>query len=157
MTPLPRFAARTAVTTAALALLAPAVALPSQASPAGDSLVINEAYTNGGSANAVYTHKFVELYNPTDQPISLDGWSLQYRSAAGTAATQGTVALSGTVPAKGHFLVSGGSNGTAGAALPQADLVAGGAFNPAGTKGTIVLARQAGTVTDLPVGSVVTG
>ena len=45
MTPLPRFAARTAVTTAALALLAPAVALPSQASPAGDSLVINEAYT----------------------------------------------------------------------------------------------------------------
>ncbi|MCF8559969.1 ExeM/NucH family extracellular endonuclease [Micrococcus yunnanensis] len=157
MTPLPRFAARTAVTTAALALLAPAVALPSQASPAGDSLVINEAYTNGGSANAVYTHKFVELYNPTDQPINLDGWSLQYRSAAGTAATQGTVALSGTVPAKGHFLVSGGSNGTAGAALPQADLVAGGAFNPAGTKGTIVLARQAGTVTDLPVGSVVTG
>ena len=98
----------------------------------------------------------MELYNPTDQPISLDGWSLQYRSATGTSSPNNTVALSGVIPAKGHFLISGGSNGTTGAALPEADLVAGGSFNPAGTKGTIVLADQAGTVTGLPVGSVLT-
>ena len=148
---------RSAATAAALTLLAPAVlSAPAQASPAGDALVINEAYTNGGSANAVFTHKFVELYNPTDQPISLDGWSLQYRSATGTAAPNGTVQLSGVVPARGHFLISGGSNGTSGVALPEADLVAGGAFNPAGTKGTIVLADQAGTLTGLPTGSVLT-
>ncbi|MGC5049252.1 ExeM/NucH family extracellular endonuclease [Micrococcus porci] len=146
---------RTAATLAAATLLAPAVlALPAQASPAGDSLVINEAYTNGGSAGALFTHKFVELYNPTDQPISLDGWSLQYRSATGTTAPSTTVALSGTVPAKGHFLIQGGSNGTTGAALPTPDLAT--SFNPAGTKGTIVLADQAGTVAGLPTGSVVT-
>ena len=75
-----RTIARTAGTLAALGLLAPAVTVQATAAPAGDGLVINEAYTNGGSANAKFTHKFVELYNPTDKPISLDGWSLQYLS-----------------------------------------------------------------------------
>lgn len=149
---------RPAVALAALTLLAPAVvAGPAHAAPTGDGLVINEVYTNGGSANAVFTHKFVELYNPTDTPISLDGWSLQYRSATGTAAPNGVVALSGTVPAKGHFLIQGGSNGTTGAALPRPDLNAGGAFNPAGARGTVILSDQAGALTALPVGSVTTG
>lgn len=149
---------RPAVALAALTLLAPAVvAGPAHAAPTGDGIVINEVYTNGGSANAVFTHKFVELYNPTDTPISLDGWSLQYRSATGTAAPNGVVALSGTVPAKGHFLIQGGSNGTTGAALPTPDLNAGGAFNPAGARGTVVLSDQAGALTALPVGSVTTG
>ncbi|WIK82185.1 ExeM/NucH family extracellular endonuclease [Micrococcus lylae] len=147
---------RTAGAAAALALLSPAVALPAQASPAGDTLVINEAYTNGGSANAVFTHKFVELYNPTDAPISLDGWSLQYRSATGTGAPNGSVALSGTVPAKGTFLVQGGSNGSNGAELPTPDLVAGG-LNPAGVSGTLVLSNQAERLPALATGSVVTG
>ena len=146
---------RPAAVFAALTLLAPAVvAGPAMASPSGDSLVINEAYTNGGSANAVYTDKFVELYNPTDEPISLEGWSLQYRSGTGTGAANNTVALSGVVPAHGYFLIQGGSNGTSGEALPTPDLNAGGSFNPAGTKGTIVLADQAGTLAGLPVGSV---
>ena len=35
-------------------------------------MIINEAYLNGGSANATYKNKFVELYNPTSADISLD-------------------------------------------------------------------------------------
>ena len=40
----------------AAALLAAPLTVPVHAAPDGANVVINEAYTNGGSANAVYTH-----------------------------------------------------------------------------------------------------
>ena len=58
-----------------------------QATPAGDNVVISEVYGGGGNSGATYTHDFIELYNPTGSAISLTGWSVQYRSAAGTAAS----------------------------------------------------------------------
>ncbi|GLB68800.1 ExeM/NucH family extracellular endonuclease [Arthrobacter mangrovi] len=133
----------------------PATAAPaaSAAQAAAGAVVINEAYVNGGSANAPYTHKFVELFNPGDAPVTLDGMSLQYRSSGGTSAPTGVVALKGTIPANGYFLVQGGSNGGTGAALPEADQ-ASGALNPSGSSGTIVLAGQATALTGLATGSV---
>ena len=59
-------------------------AAPAQANPGGTALVISEVYGGGGNASATYTHDFVELYNPTNAPISLAGMSLQYRSTAST-------------------------------------------------------------------------
>jgi 5'-nucleotidase len=137
-----------------LAPLVPATAAsssPSHGAAAvdGANLVIDEAYLKGGSANAPFTHKFVELYNPTGAAISLAGWSLQYRAAT-SSAVSGVGALAGTVPAGGSFLVQLGSNGTTGAALPEADAVLG--LNPSGTTGTLVLADQAAGVT-LPSGA----
>ncbi|WP_417219678.1 ExeM/NucH family extracellular endonuclease [Arthrobacter sp.] len=134
-------------------IAASAAAGPAMAAPAADGggIVINEAYLSGGSANAVYQDKFVELYNGSASPVTLDGWTLQYRSATGTAATNTSVALSGTVPAHGHFLVGGGSNGGNGAELPAPDLAT--SFNPSGSQGTIVLSNQADRLT-LPTGSV---
>ena len=135
-------------------------ALPAAAAPAATAaqtaagaVVINEAYVNGGSTNAPYTHKFVELFNPGDAPVTLDGMSLQYRSSGGTSAPTGVVALKGTIPANGYFLVQGGSNGGTGAALPEADQ-ASGTLNPSGSSGTIVLAGQATALTGLATGSV---
>ncbi|KFD43805.1 hypothetical protein IU11_08160 [Cellulosimicrobium sp. MM] len=66
-----------------------AAATAASAAPDGSGLVINEAYLSGGSANAPYTHKFVELYNPTQAAIDLSGMSLQYRSATSTGAFTG--------------------------------------------------------------------
>lgn len=60
-------------------------------------VIINEAYLNGGSANATYKNKYVELYNPTSADINLSGWSLQYRSATGKVAPTGLAPLSGTI------------------------------------------------------------
>ncbi|MFC4398029.1 ExeM/NucH family extracellular endonuclease [Arthrobacter sedimenti] len=116
-------------------------------------VVINEAYLSGGSSGAAYKNKFVELYNTSDAPVSLDGWSVQYRSGSGTAAPSGVAALAGSIPAKGYYLVQGGSNGANGADLPKPDLVAS-ALNFAGASGTIVLAKQP-TAVGLPTGSVV--
>jgi 5'-nucleotidase len=126
---------------------------PASANPAGTGLVISEAYLNGGSAGATYTHKYVELYNPTDADIPLTGLSLQYRSATNTAA--GTpFALSGTVPANGYFTVVGGTNGADGTAVPGGDQTVG--INPSGNSGTIFLATgTAGVNPTATPGSVV--
>ena len=133
----------------------PAAALEVSPAAAGTSpVVINEAYLSGGSAGAAYKNKFIELYNTSDAPVALDGWSVQYRSATGTTAPSSTVPLTGTVPAKGFYLLKGGSNGTVGLDLPAADITATG-FNPAGAGGTIVLAKQATALNPLATGSVV--
>ena len=56
------------------------IAAPASADVSGTGVVINEAYLSGGSAGAAFTNKFIELYNPTAAPVTLDGLSLQYRS-----------------------------------------------------------------------------
>src|SRR6478752_9306188 len=139
-------------------IAAPLAAVPAAAevsAAAGTSpVVINEAYLSGGSSGAAFKNKFVELYNSSDAPVPLEGWSLQYRSAPGTGAPSSVAALAGSIPAKGYYLLKGGSNGTAGADLPAADATATG-FNPAGGGGTIVLAKQATALNPLPTGSVI--
>src|SRR5690606_8041628 len=117
-------------------ILTPLLAVtPAVAAPDGSDVVINELYARGGSANQPYTHKFVELYNPTDAAIPLDGMTLQYKSATGANfSVQAT--LSGSIPAGGFYLVQGGSNGENGVALPEADLVAA-SLNPSGTNGVV--------------------
>src|SRR5690606_35904549 len=92
------------------------------AAPDASGLVISEAYGGGGNNGAVYTHDFIELHNPTDQPISVDGMSVQYRAAGGTGAGQVTP-LSGSVPAGGHYLIqqAQGAGGTT--PLPTPDAV----------------------------------
>ncbi|MGO2111992.1 MAG: lamin tail domain-containing protein, partial [Pseudoclavibacter sp.] len=128
--------AAAAVTVGALgAAVAPAA--PASATPEGDNVVINEIYAVGGSAGAPFTNKFVELYNPTSVDIDVTGWSVQYRSATGTGNANGVVTLDGSVPAGGHYLVQGGSNGSNGEALPAPD--ASGNLNPSGSNGLLFL------------------
>ncbi len=131
------------------------VAPAAHATPAGDGPVIAEAYVNGGSANAPFTNKFIELHNPTSADIDLSGWSIQYRSAGGTSTFQ-KFDLSGTIPAGGDFLIQGGSNGSNGVALTASavDLVTG--INPSGTTGTIALVKGTAQLTGTTIGSTLT-
>lgn len=69
-----------------------------QAAEPTNHLVISEVQTGG----ALTTDEFIELYNPTGDPVSLNGWSLQYR-------TNGTLIIHNfdpthVVPAYGYFL-----------------------------------------------------
>lgn len=50
-----------------------AVAPSAFANPDGTNVVINEVYSGGGAAGAKYNRDFVELYNPTKQPIDVSG------------------------------------------------------------------------------------
>ena len=91
------------------------LAVPAFANPAGTGLVISEAYVNGGSANASYINKFVELYNPTSAAVTLAGDTLQYRAPTSTVVPSGSqvFTLTGTVAPHGHFLIELPSNGSA--------------------------------------------
>ncbi|WP_433305971.1 lamin tail domain-containing protein [Actinoplanes sp. CA-030573] len=149
---------RTAVGVLSLSTFAAAgwlTATPAAANPAGTGLVISEAYVNGGSAGATYQNKFVELYNPTASAIPLAGDSLQYRAPASTVTPIGSqvFALSGSVPAHGHFLIQLPGNGANGAVLPDADLTTGTSVNPGAAGGTLYVA--AGTTGVLPTDAAV--
>jgi DNA/RNA endonuclease G (NUC1)/uncharacterized protein YjdB len=93
---------------------------------AGAQVVISQVYGGGGNAGAPYTHDFVELFNRGDEPVSLDGMSIQYASATGTgnfgSGSNQLTALTGTIAPGGYFLVQQ-AGGTTGAPLPTADLV----------------------------------
>lgn len=137
----------------ALALVAGTVAaVPSTATaaPDGSGLVINEVYVDGGSAGASHKLKFVELHNPSNATIDVSGWSVQYRSSAGTGAFTGITPLGNhEVPAGGTFLVAGQGNSTGlGAELPPPDVT--GSINPAGASGTIALVESETALTGAP-------
>ena len=125
------------------------------ASAVSPDLVISEVYGGGGNSGATLTHDFVELHNPTSAPISVEGWSVQYRSAAGTTAQ--VTRLTGSVPAGGHYLVqeAAGTGGTT--ALPAPDAV--GSIAMSGSAGQVFLVRSttALTTTQVPATGTVAG
>ena len=82
-------------------------------------VVINEVYGGGGNTNAPYNRDFVELFNKSDVPVDLSGWSIQYTSAAGSFTTANTnrTNLTGTIQPGEHYLV--GQAMGAGTTLPS--------------------------------------
>jgi predicted extracellular nuclease len=106
-------------------------------------VVINEVYGGGGNTGATYTRDFVELYNKSDSPVSVAGWSVQYASAAGTSWTSDP--LSGTIPAHAYWIVAeaAGAGGTV--PTPDDEVPGGttGALNMSGTAGKVLLANVA--------------
>ena len=85
-------------------------------------VMINQVY--GGSDDGAASHSFIELYNPCDTAVDLKGWELQYRSSA-DGKEQGeqwfTFSLTGSIPAKGHYLVRGAATGGTDYQVPDGD------------------------------------
>ena len=133
----------TAVATGFSLILAPTTAL---AAPAGHNVVINEVYGGGGNSGSVYSHDFIELYNPTGEDIDLAGWALDQRSAADNRGTLHTI-TEGVIPAGGHFLVRGAAGNSGTGDLPTPDSV--GTFNFSGTNAIAELLDASATAVDL--------
>lgn len=106
------------------------------ATPTASNVVISEVYGGGGNSGATLMYDFVELYNPTDAPIVLDGWSVQYLSANGTTGTNVTP-LRGTIEPGGYFLIKG-AKGNGGSVDFTAD-VANNSLAMSGSQGAAVL------------------
>ncbi|GAB3945602.1 ExeM/NucH family extracellular endonuclease [Corynebacterium tapiri] len=114
------------------------------AAPAG-TVVISEVYGGGGNSGSVFSNDFVELFNPTDQPIDLKGWTIDQQSAAGN--TGKLHSLTGTIPAGGYYLIQGAAGANPSTALPAADEE--GSFNFSGTKAVATLLDASGNPVDL--------
>ncbi|UCF09740.1 MAG: lamin tail domain-containing protein, partial [Candidatus Bipolaricaulota bacterium] len=67
------------------------------------ALVISEVAWAGTMASP--EHQWIELYNRSDAPVALDGCVLLLQSSEGSRRLTLMVALQGTVPAKGYFLL----------------------------------------------------
>jgi len=78
---------------------------PVHAASAADHVVISELQT-GTTINA--SQEFIELYNPTDQPVALDGWNVEYHAATATGswANHTSGGLHGSIPADGFYLIA---------------------------------------------------
>jgi hypothetical protein len=75
-------------------------------------LLILQVYGTGTATDGAVSHSFIELYNNTESPINLNTYSLQYANTTGTDWT--VINLTGTIPAKGSYLVRGSNNNTSG-------------------------------------------
>ncbi|MFO0594016.1 MAG: zinc-dependent metalloprotease [Myxococcaceae bacterium] len=119
------------------------------------SVVISQVYGgNGATATNFRNQDYVELHNRGDAPVALNGLSLQYGSATGTAAWQ-VIALTGTIPAGGYYLVGFAGAGTDGGtpliAPDQASLI-----NLSATAGKVALVQGTTALTGAcPGGSTV--
>ena len=95
-----------------------------------DHVIINQVYGGGGKGDTPFSHSFIELYNPTDDEVNLDGYQLHYSSnrvqtaekthAGSTTPVGGetqtvTLELSGSIPAHTSFLVRCAAETTEGA------------------------------------------
>jgi len=132
-----------AVTAAALAAsgLVALTPLAATAAPDASNVVITEVYGGGGNSGAAYQNDFVELYNPTVTAIDLSGLTLDYKSATGGSG--GTVALRGSIPAAGYFLVQLAAGNGGGQPLPAADQAAA-SPNLSGSTGRVYLHEGTG-------------
>jgi DNA/RNA endonuclease G (NUC1) len=113
-----------------------------QPPPPADHVIISQVYGGGGNSGAIYANDFVELYNPTNIPFDLTGWTIQYASAAGTA-WNNFQTLGGIIGPGEYYLISLASGGATGDQLPAANVY--GTINMSATTGKIALVRN-GTI-----------
>src|SRR5918911_635049 len=115
------------------------------AHPAGavsSTIVVSQVYGGGGNSGATYKNDFIELYNRSGSPVSVNGWSVQYAATTGT--TWQRTAINGTIAAGGYYLVqeAAGAGGTT--SLPPPDAT--GTINMSATAGKVVLMSNNTTI-----------
>ena len=71
---------------------------------AEEALVIEQVYGGGGKGDTPIAYSFVELYNPNEAALELTGYTLVYGD--------NTLQLTGSIPAKGSYLIVGAEETT---------------------------------------------
>jgi uncharacterized protein len=115
-------------------------------------VVISQVYGGGGNSGAPLRSDYIELHNNSTSTVSLDGWSVQYASAAGTSWARTN--LSGNIAAGGYYLIkqADGAN-TAAPALPTPDAT--GTIAMSGTAGKVALVNSIATLSGAcPTGNI---
>ena len=91
-----------------------------QAQP--NNVVISQVFGAGGNSGSPFTHDFVELFNPSDKTISIDGWTVHYAAATDDGGKWGkTEPLRGSIGPGQYFLIQLNSGSGNGNPLPLPD------------------------------------
>lgn len=101
--------------------------------PADANVVISQIYGGGGNSGATWRNDFIELFNAGDEPVNLNGWSVQYASANGTSWQ--VTPLTGTIAPGRYVLVQQAAGAGGSVDLPTPDVI-----------GTIPMAAGSGKV-----------
>lgn len=101
-------------------------------------VVISEVYGAGGVNGATFKSDFIELYNTSSVAVSIEGWSVQYASADGS--TWAKTTLTGTIAAKGYYLIKQADGAFGTSNLPTPDKI--GTLAMAGASGKIALVND---------------
>ncbi|OQY84890.1 MAG: hypothetical protein B6D41_15005, partial [Chloroflexi bacterium UTCFX4] len=104
------------------------------------TLVISQIYGGAGCGTAgcsTYKNDFIELFNLGSSPISLNGWSVQYASAAGTT-WQMTPLTNVSLNAGQYYLVQEAGNANGVNSLPTPDASGSIAMNATAAKVALV-------------------
>lgn len=110
------------------------LAAGSSAVHAAGDVVISQVYGGGGNSGATLTNDFIELFNRSSGPVSLNGWSVQY--AASTGSSWQKTDLPDITLNPGQYLLVQQAAGTGGTmSLPAPDVI-----------GTIAMSASAGKV-----------
>ena len=128
-----------------LLILGALTAVASASGSGAGSIVVAQVFAAGGNSGALYTNDYIELFNRGASALSITGWTLKYASATGTV--WASTALSGSVPAGGHYLVQLASGGSSGSALPTPDAT--GTSNLAMSGGKVQIVNAGSSVEDL--------
>lgn len=84
---------------------APPPAPPASPPPGALAHIVISEILAGVDGNA--DHEFIELYNPTADPVDLTGWELRKRSSSGSESNLvDNGKFAGTIPAHGYFLIA---------------------------------------------------
>ncbi|MCU1235317.1 MAG: hypothetical protein JWP63_3284, partial [Candidatus Solibacter sp.] len=62
------------------------IALTIQSPPAPRTLKISQVYGGGGNSGTTYKNDFIEIFNQSNSPVDVTGWSIQHASAVVTTA-----------------------------------------------------------------------
>ena len=111
---------------------------PAVVNAVSDTVIISQIYGGGGNSGAQYKNDYIELFNRGTTPVSLNGWSVQYASASGSAWQ--VTPLSGVLQPGQYYLIqqASGSGGTLD--LPAPDAI--GSIAMSATSGKVALVNS---------------
>ncbi|HEV7799337.1 MAG TPA: lamin tail domain-containing protein, partial [Pyrinomonadaceae bacterium] len=147
-----RFAAASALAALLVTLFSSSAVHPVQAVSSG--VVISQVYGGGGNTGATFKNDFIELFNRGNSAVSLNGWAVQYASAAGVS-WQVTPLTNVMLEPGQYYLIqeSAGAGGTTN--LPTPDVIGGIMMSATGAKVALTSSSAALSTSGCPFGATV--
>ena len=123
------------------------------------TVVISQVYGGGGNSSAAYDSDFIELFNLSGSPVSMNGWSVQYVAAGSTSTSAQVTAIGNVTLQPGQFYlikeVTGTCTTTTTPSCPTftGDNATQGTINLSGTAGKVFLVSSTTAITEASAAS----